>query len=366
MGDIIRKKKNGKVLGWYIRWVDLDGKRKQRASHQPTFALAKRLLLEIEARVARGQAGLIERAQQAPLSLSQLCERWLAECGGPKVKDLSRYRAAAETALRRCLPLIGAVELTALSRLHLERVRDTLALRYRPNTVRASLRPLGTCLSWAVRQGLLSQSPARGIELPRRESSLEYLSLAEARRLLDCSELRAKERGCPAHGSRAVAIALALRLGLRRGEIFGLRWSDLDLEQGRLTVARSYGLLPKSGKPRHLPLPQSLLPLLRAWQPLCPKTRERLVCPVRHQGTWGMSSRRATHGLAKLLKLSDCPPLARGWHALRHTFASQFVMQGGNILTLQRLLGHADIAMTLVYSHLAPDFVAGELDRLKY
>lgn len=79
-----------------------------------------------------------------------------------------------------------------------------------------------------------------------------------------------------------------------------------------------------------------------------------------------MSSRRATHGLAKLLKLSDCPPLARGWHALRHTFASQFVMQGGNILTLQRLLGHADIAMTLVYSHLAPDFVAGELDRLKY
>ncbi len=60
MGDIIRKKKNGKVLGWYIRWVDLDGKRKQRASHQPTFALAKRLLLEIEARVARGQAGLIE------------------------------------------------------------------------------------------------------------------------------------------------------------------------------------------------------------------------------------------------------------------------------------------------------------------
>ena len=79
-----------------------------------------------------------------------------------------------------------------------------------------------------------------------------------------------------------------------------------------------------------------------------------------------MSSRRATHGLPQILRAADCPALMRGWHALRHTFASQFVMQGGNILTLQKLLGHADIAMTLIYSHLAPDFIAGELDRLKY
>ena len=65
MGDIIRKKKGGKDLGWYIRWVDSDGKRKQRASHQPTYALAKRMLLEIEARVARGQAGMVERMAQS-------------------------------------------------------------------------------------------------------------------------------------------------------------------------------------------------------------------------------------------------------------------------------------------------------------
>ena len=79
-----------------------------------------------------------------------------------------------------------------------------------------------------------------------------------------------------------------------------------------------------------------------------------------------MSSRRASHGLKPLLAAAQCQPLSRGWHALRHTFASQFVMQGGSILTLQKLLGHADIAMTLVYSHLAPDFLAGELDRLRY
>ncbi len=366
LGDIIRKKKNGRFLGFYIRWVDLDGKRKQRASHQPSYALAKRMLLEIEARVARGHAGMVEPENKQPLPFRDLCERWLSEFGSPKIKDLARYRATARTALRRILPIIGSIDVASLSRRDIEKARDMLAQKYRANTVRAALRPLGSCLTWAVSQGLLSQSPARGLELPRRESSLEYLCREEAGRLLSSAEAKARQQNATVWWSRAVAIALALRLGLRRGEIFGLRWQDLDLTGGKVTVARSYRLLPKSGSVRHLPLPSALLPLLRDWQALCPPTKERLVCPVLHRGLWGMSSRRASHGLAQLLQAANCQPLSRGWHGLRHTFASQFVMQGGNILTLQKLLGHADIAMTLVYSHLAPDFLAGELDRLRY
>jgi integrase len=366
VGDIIRKRKDGKDLGWYIRWVDLDGKRRQRASHQPTYALAKRMLLEIEARVARGQAGMVERAEKPQLTVDELCERWLSEFASPRIKDLPRYRSAAKTSLRRLLPHLGHIQISALTRANIEKARDAVARSYRPNTVRATLRPLGTCLSWAVRQGLLRESPARGIDLPRRELSMEYLEAEEARRLLDESERRARSSKRPAAWSRAVAIALALRTGLRRGEIFGLRWQDLDLDAGRLTVARSYKLLPKSGKPRHLPLPSILASMLRDWRELCPQTPERLVCPVLYDGKWGMSSNRATHGLAELLSAARCKPLSRGWHGLRHTFASQFIMQGGNILTLQKLLGHADITMTLVYSHLAPDFIAGELERLKY
>lgn len=366
LGDIIRKKKNGRFLGYYIRWVDLDGKRKQRASHQPSYALAKRMLVEIEARVARGHAGLCEPENRPKLLVSDLCARWLVEFGSPRIKDLASYRATAQTALRRLLPIIGHHDVTALGRKDIEKARDLLSQKYRPNTVRATLRPLGTCLSWAVRQGLIPHSPAKGIELPRRETSLESLCKDEAGRLLLLSEQRARESESLLWWSRAVAIALALRLGLRRGEIFGLRWHDIDLSNGKLTVARSYRLSPKSGVVRHLPLPASIRPLLRDWQSLCPATRDRLVCPVLHDENWGMSSRRASHGLRSLLAAAKCQPLSRGWHALRHTFASQFVMQGGNILTLQKLLGHADIAMTLVYSHLAPDFLAGELDRLRY
>ena len=366
MGDIVRMVRKGKFIGWYLRYKDVDGKRKQRASHQPTHALAKRMLVEIEARVARGAVGIEEPDEKPQLTVAELCERFLAEFASPRIKNLENYRRSAKFSLKRVLPHIGHVQISALTQSQVEKARDALSKRYRPNTVRASMRPLGTALSWAVRQGLIEKSPVRGIELPRRELSVEYLSAEEAAQLLSEAEQQARKSDNLTAWSRWIAVSLALRLGLRRGEVFGLRWQDVNLDAGKLTVAKSYRLAPKSNRPRHLPIPSVLAPLLRDWQARCPENAERLVCPLHHNGRWQMSSPRATHGLADLLQAARCKPLARGWHALRHTFASHFIMGGGNLLTLQKLLGHVAIEMTLVYSHLAPDFVAGELERLKY
>ena len=63
MGEVIKKVKGDRFIGWYLRFVDSDGKRKQRASGQPTHGQAKRMLTEIEARIARGTLGIPERAQ---------------------------------------------------------------------------------------------------------------------------------------------------------------------------------------------------------------------------------------------------------------------------------------------------------------
>lgn len=367
MGDIVRRVSRGRFVGWYIRYKDVDGRRRQRASHQPTRALAARMLLEIEARVARGRVGIPEPAPAAaPMSVAQLCARFLGEFASPRIKDLDRYRSGARTALGRVLPYLGQLPLAELGRSDIEKARDAIARRFKPNTVRASLAPLGAALTWAVKQGLLDKNPARGIELPRRELSTEHLSSEEAARLLAEAERRARDSDSPTWWSRLVAVSLALRLGLRRGEIFGLRWPDIDLQAARLTVRRSYRLAPKSGKARHLPVPSAVAALLLKWQKRCPASAQQLVCPVRYAGRWGMSSRRATHGLAVMLRAAGCKPLARGFHALRHTFASQFIMAGGSLATLQKLLGHSTIEMTLVYSHLAPEFVAIEVERLKY
>lgn len=66
------------------------------------------------------------------------------------------------------------------------------------------------------------------------------------------------------------------------------------------------------------------------------------------------------------MRIAGIRRLARPWHTLRHTFASHFIMQGGNILTLQKILGHADLRITMLYAHLAPDFLGEEMNRVKF
>ena len=63
---------------------------------------------------------------------------------------------------------------------------------------------------------------------------------------------------------------------------------------------------------------------------------------------------------------ASCKPLSRGWHGLRHTFASQFVMNGGSLVALQKILGHSTVEMTMIYAHLAPDFLGTEMNRIKF
>ncbi|HNF99668.1 MAG TPA: hypothetical protein PK493_20380, partial [Pseudomonadota bacterium] len=87
---MIRKTKDGKFIGWYLRFIDVDGKRKQRASKQPTQAAARRMLVEIEARIVRGKLGVPEREEPLRLTMAQLTERFLSEYDNPRIRDLTR------------------------------------------------------------------------------------------------------------------------------------------------------------------------------------------------------------------------------------------------------------------------------------
>jgi len=365
MGEVIRRMKNDKFLGYYLRFYE-KGRRRILASRQPTYAEARRMLQAIEGRIARGQAGLDKPDETPQFTVADLCEKFLSEFASPRIKDLDRYQRAARYGLARILPLVGKTQISALSRSDLEHARNTLSRRYKGNTVRAALRPLSTALSWAVKQGWLAHNPAHKLDLPRRERSLEHLSAPESSRLLHAAERRAREQKSPTAWSRFLAISIALRLGLRRGEIFGLRWSDVDLAAGRVTVARSYRLAPKSNRPRHLPLPAELAAILREWQPHCPRTVENVICPLHHHGHFRMSSPRADHGLAELLQAAGCKPLLRGFHALRHSFATHFVQSGGSLVALQRMLGHSDISTSMIYAHASADFVTAELAKVRY
>ena len=369
MGEVLRKEKSGRFIGWYIRYTDENGIRRQRASKQPTQSEARRMLIEIEARIARSKLGL-ELPRPAKLSLQDAIERFCQEYERPKLKNAVEYRRVARSVLRRVLreaPQLCELPLTSLTALHMTRLRDALSRRHPKGTARATLIKLSALFSWAMREGLLLMNPLRGVEQPSAAPhSEEFLDGEEVRRLLASARATAQEKGLLWH-SRYIAIALGVYLGLRRGEIFGLRWQDVDLRNAHVTIARSYATLPKSGKPRHLRIPDALCALITEWQDLCPPSRERVLCPVLYNGAWQMSRNTTdARGLPTLLAQACCPALKRPWHALRHTFASNYLRQGGSIAVLQQLLGHAEVRTTMIYAHLSVDYLAQEMHRIKY
>jgi integrase len=360
VGEIIRRTKNGRFLGYSLRFYE-NGRRRVLASKQPSHADARRMLVEIEARIARGEAGLPAQRKSFP-TVRELVERFLVEYSRPRLKDLSRYRAQARSVLQKALPHIGALSASEIKQTDIIKLRDALEKKRAAGTVYNLLATLSAVFSWAMREGLSPGNPLKGVERPKAATTLDFLSRDEVQKLLEAAEAGAKsEKG----RLLQAALVLAVHTGLRKGELFGLRWTDLDLETRRLTVAHSYRGAPKSGKTRHLRLPRAVVPILRRFVAFCPKSPGGLVLPL-GRGADKTGGRDAMLGLPRLFASIGLRPALHPWHLLRHTFASHYVMAGGNILALQKILGHSTIQMTMIYAHLSPDFLGDEMDRVQF
>jgi integrase len=150
-------------------------------------------------------------------------------------------------------------------------------------------------------------------------------------------------------------VVVALHTGLRRGEQFRLRWSEhVDFTTGIVTVADS-----KSEEPRHVPMNDTVRAVLRA-------------LPSRLKSRWVFPSETGETPLdaQNFVNRVFLPALRRAkigdfhWHDLRHTFASRLVMAGVDLRTVQELLGHKTLVMTLLYAHLSPEHQLEAVQRL--
>ena len=142
---------------------------------------------------------------------------------------------------------------------------------------------------------------------------------------------------------------MALNTGMRKSEILDLRWENIDLDNRAITIRKS-----KNNEIRIIPINELLYGVLKKLYNH--KTSEyvftRFGNPVR-------DVRTAFNNALKLASIEDFR-----FHDLRHTFASHLVMNGAHLRTVQQLMGHKDIKMTMRYSHLSKDFVQEAVENL--
>ncbi|MBL6976170.1 MAG: site-specific integrase, partial [Deltaproteobacteria bacterium] len=123
---------------------------------------------------------------------------------------------------------------------------------------------------------------------------------------------------------------------------------------------RSYSRPTKTGEIRHVPILDPLLPVLQEWRLQNPLQH---VFPNERGGMQGPSARILQEIFHRVLERAGMPR-AITFHDLRHTFASHWMMRGGDIFRLQRILGHKSTQMTQRYSHLSPDVFKEDYGRL--
>jgi integrase len=150
-------------------------------------------------------------------------------------------------------------------------------------------------------------------------------------------------------------ILLSINTGLRRGELFKLLRSDIDLDSRQLKVRAAAA---KSGKSRFIPLNDEAADVVTRWTKQHPGLPDELVFPGRD----GKSLTNVDSAWHSILAVADVKRFR--WHDLRHHFASRLVMAGVDLNTVRELLGHADLKMTLRYAHLAPQHKAQAVAKL--
>lgn len=216
-----------------------------------------------------------------------------------------------------------------------------------PKSVNNHLTVLRKTLTLAHQYGEIASVPAlKWRKVPQQKFS--FLDVEQARRLIACAD----------PGLWRAMITVALRTGLRRGELFGLEWRDVDFANRRLTVERAIVRdkegPTKNGKIRFVPL---TLDAVAALQSI------RGTVPI----VFHLDGKRLARNITKWPLWRACRkakvPLCQ-WHALRHTFASHLAMSGVQIRSIMELLGHSSLTMTLRYAHLTPDSLADAVAKL--
>ena len=323
---------------WWIRYTDQFGKLHREKVGPKSLAQAAYQKRKTEIREGKFFPEKIQRKKE--LLFKDMATMYIEEHA--KVNKGSWKTDVYN--MKSLLEFFGDKSLSEISQQDIERFRSMLIRDLTPATVNRRVALLKTIFNKAITWGKTDRNPANGIKRFRENNTrIRFLAQEEEERLKSVFP----QEYWP-------FVEIAINTGMRRGEQFGLRWSNVNFQTQTITIPRS-----KHGETRHIPMNDTVQTILRN-------------LPSRMKSEWVFPSQTSEtpKNAQNFINRVFMPALNKAgienfrWHDLRHTFASRLVMSGEDLRTVQELMGHKTITMTLRYAHLSPGHLMKAVQRL--
>lgn len=322
------------------------GSRKRKVVYGSTQSEVLSKLRGENIRTGNGQESI-----KSDLTVGEMLLNWLEETYViPKAKQstLETFRARVNS---RLIPYVGFKKVSPFSGTDVYNLTTELLKKgYSKSSIKFALASLKAALDWAVLKKLIPVNPMigmkRDVRLKLSKTSMNIFRAEEIDSILKSA------RAC-LKGVYLPALHLGIHCGLRRGEILGLQWSDIDFETGWIKVHRSVGRFGESStkteEPRKVHAPLTTLEALRSSYG---KRKGKYVLTGRDGGYMAAVS----FGNAYRQILDHAAVSYRNIHNMRHTFASRLLAAGAPLTTVSAWLGHASPIVTLkCYAHAVKD-----------
>ncbi len=221
----------------------------------------------------------------------------------------------------------------------------------RARTVNLELEAIRAMLYLAIKWDYLNENPMKHVKMLKVDDkkALRFLTAEECNRFLEA---------CP--DILYPVYFTFISTGMRKGELENLRWNDIDLNNRKIFIRRKPDWQPKTGE-RDIPINDDLHQILtRLKKNNREATEDDYVFHIKEKDKSHNMLRNELIKIARIAGIKDFTKV----HTLRHTFASHLVMQGVDLPTIQRLMGHTSVETTMVYAHLAPDHLSKAVNKL--
>lgn len=309
----------------------------------PSFRLSEKVAERQKSKILGYEFQTYER-----ISFKDYAQAWLEE--KVKVQNTPSTYSNYERQIRlHFYPSLGKLYLDQISRKHADKIIDKLLKKgHSPNGINKIMQTLRAVLFDAEKTDALRKSPLKDYPLLKvSKRPPTFWGNMEIKQFLE---------SCRGHHLYPLFV-VALNTGMRRGELTGLCWDRVDFSRRMIEVSRirdrfGFRNTTKSGIARHIPINKIVeKTLMNLFQN---KTSKFVF--TRSDGE-PVNPHHIYRDFKRAQKRAEIENSIR-FHDLRHCFASHFMMNGGNLYDLQKILGHSKFEMTQIYAHLSPDHLA--------